>query len=95
MRRGEGDWLTEQLDLAGVRSLRAGQDLEQRRLAGAILAQERMNLRRPDFEMDILKREHAGKALADAGHLENRTPGVGDGCVGHSRFRRTSPHPAP
>ncbi len=72
VRRHKGDRLAEQLDLARVRALRAGQNLEQRRLASAILAQERMDFRRPDFEMDVLEREHAGKALADARHLEDR-----------------------
>jgi len=71
VRRCKSDRLPEQLDFAGVSALRAGQNLEQRRLAGAVLAQERMDLRRSDFEMDVLKREHAGKALADACHLED------------------------
>src|ERR1700684_1189537 len=67
--RGESHRLTEQLDFARIGALRARQNLEQRRLASPILAQERMDLRRSDFEMDVLKRKHAGKALADASHF--------------------------
>ena len=69
--RRKSDRLTEQLDFARIGALRAGQNLEQRRLASAVLAQERMDLRRSDFEMNVLERTHAGKALADAGHLED------------------------
>ena len=72
VRRRKGDRLPEQLDFARIGALRAGQNLEQRRLAGAVLAEKRMDLRRSHFEMDVLKRKHAGKALADAGHLEDR-----------------------
>ena len=71
--RREGDRLAEELDLARVGAVRAGQDLEQRRLAGAVLAEQGVDLGRPDFEMDVLERLHAGEALADAGHLEDRT----------------------
>ena len=71
--RGEGDRLAIELDLARIGAVRAGQNLEQRRLAGAVLAQKRMDFGLADFEMHVLERKHAGKALADPGHLEDRT----------------------
>ena len=79
--RRKNDRLAEQLDFARIRALGAGQNLEQRRLASAILAQERMDLRRSHFEMDVLQRKHAGKALADASHFE-------DGPARHCRSGR-------
>ena len=69
--RCKSDRLPEQLDFAGVSALGAGQNLEQSRLAGAILAKKRMDLRLSHFEMNVFKRKHAGKALADASHLED------------------------
>ena len=62
--RPEGDRLAEQLDFTRVRALRAGQDLEQSRLTGPVLAQERVDLGLPHFETDVLKRQHAREALA-------------------------------
>ena len=69
--RREGDRLAEQLDLPRIGAVRARQDLEQGRLAGPVLAEERMDLGGPHFEMDVLERAHAREALADAGHLED------------------------
>ena len=93
--RRKSDRLAEQLDFARIGALRAGENLEQRRLAGAVLAQERMDLRRSHFEMDVLKRKHAGKALADAGHLENGAVDAAvtemGGSVEHSRFWLNDP----
>ena len=55
-------------DRAAIGLLRAGEDLEERRLAGAVLAEQRMDLARQHLEVDIVERLHAGKALADPGH---------------------------
>src|SRR3984957_2579506 len=71
VRRRKSDRLPEQLDFARIGALRAGENLKQRRLAGPVLAQERVDLGRSHFEMDVLKRTHAGKALADASHFED------------------------
>ena len=66
VRRGEGDRLAERTRSSpAIGALRAGQDLEQRRLAGAVLAEQRVDLAGPHFEIDIVERQHAGKALAD------------------------------
>ena len=59
VRRRKGGRLAEQLDFAAIGALRAGQNLEQRRLAGAVLAKQSMDLRLPHFEMDVLERAHA------------------------------------
>jgi hypothetical protein len=49
----------------------AGDDLDQCRLAGAVLAQQRMHLAGPHVEAHGLERLHAGKGFADAGELED------------------------
>ena len=70
MRRREADRLAEELD-GFERS-----PIAPRRVfsAASILARRPPNsgmyLGLAHFEMDVLEREHAGKALADAGHLE-------------------------
>ena len=48
----------------------AGQDLDQRRLAGAVCPHEAVNLARPDVELGVRQRLHAGEALRDAARLE-------------------------
>ena len=55
--RSEGDLFAIELDFAQIGALRAGKDLEQGRLAGAVLAEQRVNFRRPDIEMSILERQ--------------------------------------
>src|SRR6185437_2412425 len=72
LRRGEGRRLAVQRNRAGVRLLRARQDLQQRRFAGAVLAKQRVDFAGGDFEPHIVKRLHAGKALADSRHAEER-----------------------
>ena len=44
----------------------AGQDLHQRRLAGAVLAHQRVHLAGAEVEVDAVERGDAGEALADA-----------------------------
>ena len=46
------------------------QDLEQRRLAGAVLAEQRVDLAGRNLEVDLVQGLHAGEALADPGHAE-------------------------
>ena len=52
---------------AGIRLVQAGQHAHQRRLAGAVLAQQRVNLTGQRGEADIVVRDHAGEAFGDAG----------------------------
>ena len=57
----------------------AGEDFHQRRLAGAVLAHQRMDFARHELELNFVKRPHAGKALVEPfdrnerGHGANRT----------------------
>ena len=46
-------------------SVDAGEDLHQRRFAGAVLAHQRMDFAGQQLEMDIGERLDAGKALAE------------------------------
>jgi hypothetical protein len=50
----------------------AGQDLHERRLAGAVLADEGMNGRRRDPEAHVGERLDAAVALRDPAHLDER-----------------------
>ena len=66
------DGLAGERDRALVgRDLAAG-DAHQRRLAGAVLAEQRVHLARPQLERDVLERDDAREALPDAGQLEQR-----------------------
>ena len=49
-----------------VGGLHAGEDLHQRRLAGAVLAHERVDLAGAEVEVDAVERGDAGEALGDA-----------------------------
>ena len=70
--RGEARRAPVDQDLAGVRLIDAGDDLDQRRLARAVLAEQRVNLAGADVERDAAQRAHAGKALLEVAHLEQR-----------------------
>ena len=52
-RIGEDDLLAVDADRAGVAGVDAGQDLHQRRLAGAVRAEERHHLAGLDDEIDV------------------------------------------
>jgi hypothetical protein len=71
-RARELDALALELDPALVRRLGTRQDLQERRLAGTVLAQKRMDLARCHREVDTVDGEHAGKGLPDAGHAQER-----------------------
>ena len=60
-----------------VRLHHAGDDLDQRRLAGAVLAQDGVDRALAAGEVDALQRPHAAIALADAGELEEGRCDVG------------------
>ena len=57
-------------DLAAVGLVRAGEDLDERRLAGAVLAEHAVHLARDDVEVDAAKRLHAGERLRDPAHRQ-------------------------
>jgi hypothetical protein len=71
LRRGEIGRLAVERHRAGIGPVHARHDLDQRRLAGAILAKQRMHFACLDVEADVRQRPHAGKRFADAGELKD------------------------
>src|SRR5690606_10787320 len=69
----EGAALPVEVDLALVRAVRvdAGEHLHQRRLAGAVLAADGVDLTAPHGQVDVLQRLDAGERLGDPGHPQN------------------------
>ena len=67
-------------DLAGVWAVEAGQDAGERRLPGAVLAQERMDLAVASFEVDSIVGQDAWEALGDRAH-GHRRDGPGGGAI--------------
>ena len=67
---GEAHRLAGQADLAVVGLDHARDDLDQRRLAGAVLAQHGVDRAGAAGEVDLLERPHAAIALGDAAELE-------------------------
>ena len=72
------DGLFVDQDLAAIRLDQAIQDVHQRALAGAILADERVDLALTDFQIDLVIRQHAGELFRDPAHLD------GQWLLGHS-----------
>ena len=66
------DRLAVEQDLALVGDGQPVQDVHEGRLAGAVLAEQGMDLARPEVEVDVVVGEHARIALRDAPHLERR-----------------------
>ena len=60
-------------NLALVRRVHARDALDQRRLAGAVVARQRQHLAGLQVERDLLQRLHAAEALRGAAHLEQRS----------------------
>ncbi len=58
--------------LAAVGDVDAGQDLHQRRFAGAVLADEGQHLAGRDVQRHAVQRLHAGEVLADVADFEER-----------------------
>src|SRR5258708_10555712 len=57
-------------NLSGVHRMEAVENLHQSAFAGAILAQERVNLARLDRQADIVVRQHAREAFYDVPHFQ-------------------------
>ena len=64
-------------DLALVRVVEPVEDAHERRLAGAVLAEQRVHLAVAQVEVDVVVREHARKLLRDPVELED------DGRLAH------------
>jgi hypothetical protein len=60
--------LAAEKEFAAVHRVDAGEDLHQRRLAGAVLADQPENLAGGDMETHIFQRLHTGEGLADVFH---------------------------
>ena len=71
---------------AGVGRVDAGEQLHERRLAGAVLADEREHLAEAQLEVHVVERLHAGESLAHALQFEER-----GGCRGVHRAARSGP----
>ena len=61
-----------QKDLAAIRLMHAGYDLDERRFAGAVLAEQGVNLAGMKRERDVIERLRGVKALGDAANLQDR-----------------------
>ena len=88
-RAGDGDRLALPADLALGRLQRAVDDLDQRRLAGAVLAEQRVDFAGHDGEVDAVVGPQRAEVLGDADRLERRLP------VGLRKFVLASTTPAP
>ena len=55
--------------------MRPAEDLHQRGLARAVLAEQDVDLARRDLEVDAVERHHAGEGLADPAHAQRRPGG--------------------
>ena len=62
----DGDSLSGDLQRAGVGMIGAGDDPDERRFAGAVLADECMHLAGRQIERDAPERVHAAEGLVDA-----------------------------
>ena len=71
-RVADGDVLPGQQDLAAVRLVDAGHDLDQRRLAGAVLAEEGVDLAGIERQRHVLQRLGRAESLGDVAHFEDR-----------------------
>ena len=81
LRGSERDRRTADPDLAPVGPGEAVEDVHQRRLAGAVLAEQRVHLAPAQVEIDVVVRHDPGVALRDPSQLE-------DGLVRHRRVVR-------
>jgi len=61
-------------DLAFGRSGDSGEDGDQRRFAGAVLAEEDVHFAGLQREVDTIERSHAGIGFGNAGHFHQRWP---------------------
>src|SRR6266851_1202618 len=77
-RRMELDRLAVDRDLACIRSVEPGQDACEGRLAGAVLAEQGMDLAAAGLEVHRIVREDPGKALGDRTHGHRRDVPGGD-----------------
>ena len=75
---GEVKWRSSAVedDAPGARRHPAGDDLDQRRLAGAVVAEQRHHLAAPHLEADAAQRLDRPEMFRDSVELEQRRPGA-------------------
>jgi hypothetical protein len=78
----DDDGAVAEPDLAPVRRNEADEDLHQRGLAGAVLAEQPVDLADPDRQVDLVAGDDLAVALADLQHLER--------MAGARRFRKAA-----
>ena len=71
-RRVDAGGAAEQRNFAGVRPAEAAQHLDQRRLARAVLAEQRMDLAARDGERHVVERDGRAERLAQAADFDRR-----------------------
>ena len=76
LRPVDGDGLAVEEDLARVVAVDAGDALDERRLAGTVVADERHDLAGPHLEVDVGQRLHRAERLREVADLE-------EWCVAH------------
>ena len=69
---GEADVFAVDADRSLIVGIDAGQDLHQRRFAGAVFAHQRMDFAGPELEADVAKRCDAAETLGDAAGGQDR-----------------------
>jgi hypothetical protein len=74
-RRGQVRGLALPEHRARVGAVRAGEHLDERGLAGAVLAEQAVHLARPDVQVDAVQGSHTGEVLDDAAHLQQSGSG--------------------
>ena len=74
LRRLEDDLFAVQQDLALVGPVEAVEDVHQRGLAGAVLAEQGVHLAAPQVEIDAVVRDDPGKPLRDPAKLQDGGP---------------------
>ena len=77
------DLLPADVHRAGVGPVQPEHDVHQRALAGAVLAEQAVDLAVMEGQADVLVGDHAGEGLGDAADLEHGDPLVGVGGGGH------------
>ena len=76
LRVGEVDHVAEPLDLALVGPVRAGEHLDERGLAGAVLAEEAVHLAGAHFELYAVERPYAREGLDHVGEAQDDVAGA-------------------
>ena len=95
-RISEAGLLPVKVDRAAARRMKPGQDLDQRRLAGAVVSQEAHDLARMNGDRNVGQRLHPGEVLADVAQFDERLGHgrhVPTGCSSRSGGSKSWPAP--